>query len=142
MMNGFRSILSAGLIGAGLAVVAGCSSSGRTGGGERLTAADFASDAQETASISAAKAPAEPVVPADPPQPVNITGPVAVSEGVVDVVASAGAPELPKGPRPEPVGGAILIDAKIGDVNGRPIYASKFLEPMADHLRAKAVDFE
>src|SRR5262245_50722025 len=104
-MNGFRSIMRTGLVVALLGAVGGCPwgcSSGKPRGGASLTAADFAAGPQEAPAISAA-----PVAhtPADPPQPANITGPVAVSEGVVDVVATPGAPELPKGPRPDPVGG-------------------------------------
>jgi hypothetical protein len=153
MMNGFKSFMrcvtafaATGGAAVGLVMAVGaCSSSPRGGPGGSLTAADFASSTQETSAISGAPAPTahtEFVEPVDPPQPANITGPIAASEGIVDVIASPGVPELPTGPRPDPVGGAVLVDAKIGDVNGRPIYASKFLESMGDRLRAIAVEFQ
>lgn len=37
-----------------------------------------------------------------------------------------------------PVEAPVLVESKIGDVNGKPIYASSFLEPLADRLRAEA----
>lgn len=38
----------------------------------------------------------------------------------------------------EPVSGEVLIEAKLGDVNGRPIYADRFLEPLSGRLVAEA----
>jgi hypothetical protein len=34
-------------------------------------------------------------------------------------------------------GRAEFVDAKVGDINGRPIYANAFLDPMADRLQAE-----
>lgn len=69
------------------------------------------------------------------------SGPIAESDNILDVSAEAGRPEvdptaitaasLAKGPA--------FIDAKIGDINNKAIYASSFLEPMAERLRAAAV---
>jgi hypothetical protein len=69
------------------------------------------------------------------------TGPVAASEGITDVAVVAGPPEAPKGPKPDAIGAPVLVDAKIGDVNGKPVYASRFLEPMGDRLRARANEY-
>lgn len=51
-----------------------------------------------------------------------------------------GTAPLPAAERREPVarGSLDLIDAKVGDINGRPIYASSFFEPVEDRLRAEA----
>ncbi|GAB4386883.1 MAG: hypothetical protein Kow0022_17150 [Phycisphaerales bacterium] len=37
-----------------------------------------------------------------------------------------------------PIETPVLIDSKIGDVNGKPIFATEFLEPLADRLKAEA----
>jgi len=78
---------------------------------------------------------AEPVRPV-----VSVTGPIAASEGIVDVVARPGTPELAAAA--EPVGSSVLVDVKVGDINGKPVYASKFLETMGDRLKQKAVELE
>jgi hypothetical protein len=70
------------------------------------------------------------------------TGPLAASEGILDVAVVAGPPEAPKGPTPERIGNPVLVDIKVGDVNGKPVFASKFLEPMAERLRQKALEYQ
>jgi len=49
----------------------------------------------------------------------------------------------PGAPTPDadaaPSAGATLIDAKVGDINGRPIYADEFFEPIESFLIAEAV---
>jgi len=37
-----------------------------------------------------------------------------------------------------PVEAAVLVESKVGDVNGKPIFATEFLEPMAARLAAEA----
>jgi hypothetical protein len=67
----------------------------------------------------------------------------------VVVGSGGGAPERPGGVSgAEPAragdaawtgsGAASLVDAKVGDINGRPIYAREFLEPLAARLAAEA----
>lgn len=110
----------------------GCGGSG--GGTPRTVAvspADFV--ASEAAATPATPAP---VVPRPDPR-VSRTGPVAASEGIFDVTSQVGPPELSAsdaGPVEEPR----LVQAKVGDINGRPIYAMDFLAPMADRLQAEA----
>jgi len=48
-----------------------------------------------------------------------------------------GEPDLPTAPAAA-VEAPVLIESKVGDVNGKPIYATKFLEPMAARLAAEA----
>jgi hypothetical protein len=48
-----------------------------------------------------------------------------------------GPPVLREGPA-APVEEPVLIESKVGDVNGRPIFATEFLEPMAARLAAEA----
>jgi hypothetical protein len=138
-------------VGALALLVAGCSD--RTGG-ERLVlgAADFAER----------DAPVVITLPTDPPQ----TGrPVATTRGPVPgaplpIVARPGAPEgvidpaSPDAPvsavsdtsaqttetarDPAPIAGEVLIEAKVGDINGRPVYADAFLEPLSGRLSAEA----
>lgn len=61
------------------------------------------------------------------PTRVETTGPIGASEGITDATARPGPPTLGDGD-PLPVGDRVLVDAKIGDVNGKPIYASTFFD--------------
>lgn len=136
----------AGAISAGLLLaVVGCSS----GSGARATptvtlrASDFAS--------TATSAPAATPAPRRTDQALDINAPRADTRGQTprpgtpaDIVATPGAPVLGAGD-PPPAGPPVLVDAKIGDVNGNPVYASTFfeigsatLEPLGPRLAAEA----
>lgn len=45
-----------------------------------------------------------------------------------------------------PMGGAVespqLLDAKVGDINGRPVFVSQFLAPIEGRLRAEALELD
>lgn len=93
----------------------------------------------------------------------SVIGPVSATEGITDVNARAGGYNGTPGPAAAPTGGTntttnptmsagerpqqliavsdpVFVDAKIGDVNGRPVYAARFLESMGPRLNAKAVE--
>ena len=53
------------------------------------------------------------------------------------LVTSPGSP-TPAPDEARPAAGPAFVDAKVGDINGRPIYANEFLEPLADRLRAES----
>lgn len=55
----------------------------------------------------------------------------------LDLETSPGAPSANPG-RAMATGGATFVDAKVGDINGRPIYANEFLEPLSDRLQAES----
>ncbi len=78
------------------------------------------------------------VAPATEPPKITLTGPIAASSGMDNVVAQTGAPATFQQPTATPVTDSVLVDAKIGDINGRAIYAGDFLETMQDRLRAEA----
>ena len=178
-----RSLTSAGPLAAGVAALA--ASAGGCGSGRTsplptttVTARDFAApnaDAAVLADLPPDTASLPPGTPrsgsiADAPG-VVLTGPLAASEGILDVTAVPGAPaagsvvamdgvalaatrenpgEPPAGEPgagepgaaesapPEAVVASVFVDAKIGDVNGKPIYATSFLEPLSARLRAEA----
>ncbi len=48
-----------------------------------------------------------------------------------------GAPQVSEGSA-SPVERPVLIESKVGDVNGKPIFATEFLEPMAARMTAEA----
>jgi parvulin-like peptidyl-prolyl isomerase len=77
---------------------------------------------------------------AEPPSPAPL--PPAPSPGPREAVIQVQAPTPPvfEGEVPAPLGGSVLVDAKIGDINGKPVYASKFLEPRANKLRERAAE--
>ena len=73
----------------------------------------------------------------------TITGPIGASQGVMDVVAAPGEPELSENATPISV--PMFVDAKIGDVNGKPVFASAFFDrgtatspPLGPRLAAEA----
>lgn len=102
-------------------------------GPETPKAADAPKAANVPAAQTSAALPVQPVPPANP----TITD-AAARERTEPVKADPGPPVLSAwaGPRGEPE----LIDAKLGDVNNRAIYASGFIKPLEAALKAKAVD--
>ncbi|MDI1288936.1 MAG: peptidylprolyl isomerase, partial [bacterium] len=69
---------------------------------------------------------------------VRVTGPIAASSGITDVEAIVGSTLAAE--QPKVIGGSVFVDSKVGDVNGKPVYAGTFLAPMAERLRAQAVE--
>jgi hypothetical protein len=123
-------------------LLAGCGSSGTSGSSLRpddfVNAAPALRDGAAPAAPSAtAAAPASTTRTTDPASPkrppMTITGPVGASEGIIDVVASPGSPAIEPGAG-TPVAASVFIDAKIGDINNKAVYASAFLDPMIDRL--------
>lgn len=120
------ALLAAGLLG-------GCGGGGAGRSGPTLTPSDFAAPVSDTdaapalADHSMADDASEPG--AAPPRPATSLGP--------RLVAAPGEP-TPGAPDAAAVETPVLVNAKVGDINGRPIYADSFLEPMADRLAAEA----
>ncbi|MBU6413729.1 MAG: peptidylprolyl isomerase [Planctomycetes bacterium] len=120
-----------------LGPLAGCSS-GKSAARQNavsLTTADFAQDG--------AAAPA----PLTRPMPLRDTSALdqqATARGNsadgYTVTTGTPAPPLPAADVTT-VGLATVIDSKVGDINGRAIYASAFLEDMGARMRAQAMEF-
>ncbi len=149
---GARTWLSGVVALALTAALGGCGGGGGLGGGgPRLSPEDFAAPAAET-QVSNTETPSDGG---------GLTGGsqmtpddwAAVDQSVDPrVEPRTVAPSRASGPRliatpgepirgsanPDAVEAPVLINAKVGDINGRPIYADEFLEPMADRLRAEA----
>lgn len=86
--------------------------------------------------------PTEPTVPDPLLARATVTGPVSASHGL-DIVATPDEPVML--PEADIVGDPEFIDAKIGDVNGRPVFASSFFDrgtptapPLGPRLAAEA----
>jgi hypothetical protein len=94
-----------------------------------------ASSTQASTSTNAADGGSPP--PNGRPSGYNITrtGPVAAREGI-DVVSTPGIP-APSATATS-VESPVLIDAKVGDVNGRPIFISDFFQTMDARLKTEA----
>lgn len=77
-----------------------------------------------------------PSARSDPGDPMRAFGqePVVVRGMAPTAAGELGAPA----PAPRPRGSVELIDAKVGDINGRPIFASTFFEPIESRLIAEA----
>ena len=131
-------VVSAGAL-AVFAVAGGCTggSPGRAAkGSTRLSPSDFAAAAVHGEGLAPSGVPVLAVQEPEPESRPLGTGPMAASEGVINVAASAGPPKA-TGPV-SPSGAPLLVDAKIGDINGKPVYASKFLSTRTEFFRAKA----
>ena len=92
----------------------------------------FAGNVDTSAGASAPRKVYTPINPARPePETIVIQA--------FDSNASAGTPEEDSVPiQPNPAGA--VYDAKVGDINGRPIIASRFLEDLMPRLRAISVE--
>lgn len=103
-------------------ILAAC---GGTGTNTRvLHASEFASS----------QAPSPPVLSRAPmPPPAAPT-----ASALPRVISLADATREEPGPGAPAEHTPVLIDAKVGDINGRAVYASKFFADMADRLRAEA----
>jgi hypothetical protein len=127
-----RRALAAGLVCLGtLAVPGGCASRGadRAEPVATVEPGAFLAGAGEAGAVDA------PPTAASPPSPPSVStrGPDAarsfrVRPGEPLVLGDTGAPIEP--PR--------LLDAKVGDINGRPVFVSEFLGPLEGRLRAEA----
>ena len=168
--RGFRStLLVAALAGAVLTPLIGCSFGGGESiesavkpSGTRLTPTDFvASNVVQAAPTPALMpAPAEVSldigsaqtaemlelggVPFDANGVGNSGSPQPSATYTATYTTTAGAPLL-EDARATPVGEPVFIDAKVGDINGKPIFASTFfdrgtltLEPLGPRLREEA----
>jgi hypothetical protein len=156
--RGRSAAFGAAAAAAGIAVllaVAGCASSKAKPPATTLAPQDFqrppapAAPAEHAEHPEHAEAPA-PAQPTPPPvtaapRPLKPIRMIAVSEameGVLDVSTIPGPPpeaarqELP----PRSAAAAIVLDSKVGEINGRPIFASAFLEPLDGRLRAAALE--
>jgi hypothetical protein len=56
------------------------------------------------------------------------------------VTISPGAPAGPPSPAAKPAGRPIVVDALVGQINGKPVYASQFLEEFEARFTAQAVE--
>lgn len=124
-----------------------CSTSSQTAS-TPVSAQDFSSSPASTSPSAAPSTPAASPVSAVPATAAaaqkspNRTGAFAASDGIVDVQAQPGAPTAPASeaapPPPTDDSELILINAIVGQANGRPIVVSEFLDPLGPRLRALA----
>lgn len=125
--------------------IAACSSSDKSlAGTTKVSPQDFKSPTAAAGSVggSGETPPAEkpPVrtVAADAVRPLR-SGPVAASDNIFDATADVGQPVL-SDERPKEVGEPVFVDAKIGDVNNRAIYASAFVNELGDRLTRSYIE--
>lgn len=123
--------------------LAGCGGSSGRGGTTAVKPADFVTPQTDSAAPlqTAAARPSDRPSDRQPTRQVDRqvdrTGPVAASDGIFDVTAQVGRPEMSAsdaGPVEQPR----LVQAKVGDINGRAVYAMDFLGPMGNRFTAEA----
>ena len=117
---------------AGALVLSGCASSRPAGPARQpITVADFNNPAAPdsspaTAPLAQSRLPAPPAAVTPAPRALSE---VSISPGAAVPLEAA-----------LPTGAGTEADAKVGDINGRAIFASSFLEEMSARLRAQAQD--
>lgn len=124
------------------ALLAGCSGSGSSGGhAVSVRPADFASADGQPQAHPAVMSSSDPTPPAKvsaaAPGKFDRTGPIAASEGIFDVFAEIGPPSMAASDA-GPVEDPRFVQAKVGDINGRAVYAADFLFPIEARLKAEA----
>jgi hypothetical protein len=62
---------------------------------------------------------------------------IGASDGAFNVSATAGGPDL-SGPEPGSTGGPVLVEAKVGEINGRPVRVQDVFEVVGGRLDAAA----
>lgn len=97
---------------------------------------DFARSPGKTIDLQAAAAPVR--APANKVYGIEMLDP---GELMSDIAIEVGAPNLEESAGPSlTLGGPVLVDAKVGEINGMPIFASEFLESLEPRLVALAVN--
>lgn len=146
-----RSISAAAVIGitACIPLISACSRSGAKPVTD-LTIADFADpELARTPAVASRPGTSASITAAQGlgASGVLTTGPFGASEGILDISAEVGVPpaatlledlDQPPPPPAAPRRGEELVEAKVGDVNNKPIFASDFLEPMGARLATEA----
>lgn len=102
-----------------------------------LTTEDFIADPTTLPTQAGTTSDPGEVTPATPLPPVISVA--AASEGILNVSAAPGAPG-DSGAALSPSGPATLVDAKVGELNGRPVRAQQVLGELGPLLSAKARD--
>ncbi len=136
-----------------LAGLSGCASSTDANGpaaGTSLRGRDFKGEtpAPRTAAPGSTRAPVAAATgdsgtaAARPPLRAATITPEQASGGIGRVALLAGEPEGQVSAAARPAEGPLLVDALVGQINGKPVYASKFLAPLDGRLRAKAVELK
>lgn len=132
---------------AGLAAVAAALVGSGGGGcarddGPKLTALGADQFRKDPALFVAPDAPAQPPVPIAAIPGVKRAEPEMMGGGLDRVSVIVGAPDLPKdrpgAPGALPVAGStpVIADAMVGQINGKPVFASEFLDPLDGKMRA------
>jgi len=129
----YRSVFIAA---AGLLAVSGCSSDVAGPSGQGLEPADFRATTMTESTDPAKTKPAPPLgaVPIHQSE---------AEEHLVDIGVLVGQPPIEPSPAlPPEMGKAkpVIVDSLVGQINGRPVYASEFLGPLEGRLRGLAVE--
>ena len=142
-------------LGGTLALLGGCAGDEGVKSGGKLTPGDFTTGgnyvvvavAPPTGDVQASTKPSQLLDVNRPgiaalPAGVDVIGPATASQGVGPTQGTPGAPVL-SATALSRVGPAQFVDARVGDINGKPIFASQFfdvgtptLEPLGTRLAA------
>lgn len=134
---------------AGSLLSAGCSSGSRERAGP-VTAADFyaqpapvapATAPPTSAGAAPGAASAGSTSPgAKSPTVARASAPTPLPPPIPDAVAVPGSPPLESLPDAKPVGKPVIVEAVVGQINGKPVFASEVLGKMDNAMRRQAAE--
>lgn len=140
MANGFRITVIASV--AGLAVsmagLIGCASR-QDEPARLLRTEDFLADRESSRAVAQSPVPLEDQPPTAPPERTADRPPSPAPQEPRDIIAVPGAPLLSPAAA-QPVESPVLINAKVGEINGRPVMAAEILDISAPRLRQVALE--
>jgi hypothetical protein len=126
-------IMHAGLP-AGLLLMTGCGTTRPRAAEPRpVSLAAFVQSEEPGADEQGARG-ANPV--AAPAVPAELEGPLPPGFGQWTPIPTDDEPEIHRAGRPLEAGERVLVDRMVGQVNGKPIFADEFFQPIEDQLRA------
>lgn len=90
-------------------------------------------------------APSRPIATALPPRPVSAAPPAVVSpepgpRPITDAVAVPGAPSVAAMPAAKAVGLPVVVDSVVGQINGKPVFASDVMNRLGARLNRLAIE--
>lgn len=129
----FRQDAAAWLVAGGVIALGGCALQKQAPPARVLKTEEFVSD---PATLPQDPRPEAEIALPDAPAPQVVTA-AAASEGVFDVSAKVGRPE-DNGAAPKAAEAARIVDAKVGEINGRPVRVDDVLDELGARLAASA----
>lgn len=164
-LDGRGAMRCAACVVGAVALLSGCSGDAKPAGGP-ITASSFRSESAEpadappiapdggkstlappaaNASVQPAAAESRPITTTLPPRPASAAPAATVSpepgpRPITDAVAVPGAPVVSAMPAAKEVGLPVVVDSVVGQINGKPVFASDVMNRLGARLNRLAIE--